>query len=320
MIDAPGPWGSGPFVLTEGASSCEVTPAIISPRPFMCTWLPKPDRSPIVTLEANPYYFEPERGPRVGRIRFRNDLTPAAALDLCLNTEGEVDLVTEVSARDAGRVQSSPYAKLVAVESPRVIAGTFNRWLTEIPFSDRRLREALNLAVDRQQLVREGLAGYAVPSAGLTPAWFREFPAGIYPRPFDPERARALLQASGWPAGRSLRIAAPTKLAPLAQLLARQFETALRIGVQVKEIPADRQLAEQRVLVEKKLMPNWDLLLAFIDAPFFAEMSPVYFHREFFGVDGTLRAGPPIPEFDTLFRLLAAQTNAESRLQIASQI
>ena len=106
MIDEPGPWGTGPFTLVQGASSILTRNVIMSPDPYTCAWLiESEDRTPEVVLEANLDHWNlAERGPRVARAVFRNNLVPAQALDLCLSGDGEVDIVTEVSPADAERV------------------------------------------------------------------------------------------------------------------------------------------------------------------------------------------------------------------------
>jgi len=50
-----------------------------------------------VVLQANIDHWNRERGPRLERVTFRNDLSPEEALTLVCDTEGEVDIVTEVS-------------------------------------------------------------------------------------------------------------------------------------------------------------------------------------------------------------------------------
>src|SRR5438876_10868138 len=81
------------------------------------------ERSPRLVLEANRSHWNIERGPRLERAVFRNDLTPAQALDLCISTEGEMDIVTEVSPADATRVIASEHANLVVCDANRVLLG-----------------------------------------------------------------------------------------------------------------------------------------------------------------------------------------------------
>ena len=39
MIDAPGPWGTGPYTLVEGFSSLENEIGLIQAEPLTCVWL-----------------------------------------------------------------------------------------------------------------------------------------------------------------------------------------------------------------------------------------------------------------------------------------
>jgi len=87
VIDAPGPWGSGPFVLAEGHSSLDTEQAVTSEGPFACTWLQRQDRTPQVRLRANTDYWDAVRGPHLREIVFRNDLSRSEALDLVCDGE-----------------------------------------------------------------------------------------------------------------------------------------------------------------------------------------------------------------------------------------
>lgn len=140
--------------------------AVIDRDPFAATWLLREDRTPRVRLEANPHYWDTRRGPHLAAVVFRNDLDRAQALDAVCDREGEVDVVTEVPHRHAGRVQRSPHARLVTVDAVRALAGVLNRAADGVPLHDRRARRALNLAVDRACLVRDCFAGHARPSPG----------------------------------------------------------------------------------------------------------------------------------------------------------
>jgi hypothetical protein len=96
--------------------------------PLVCVWLPTgTPRSDRVVLEANASHWNTQRGPRLERVIFRNDLSPAEALDLVCTTEGAVDLVTEVAPAHAQTVSASEHAKLVRVDAMRVLVGVINR-------------------------------------------------------------------------------------------------------------------------------------------------------------------------------------------------
>ncbi|GAC1356764.1 MAG: hypothetical protein NVSMB38_38590 [Ktedonobacteraceae bacterium] len=277
------------------------------------------DRSPRLVLEANRSHWNLERGPRLERVIYRNDLSPAEALELCISTEGEMDIVSEVSPADAERILASKYAKLVACDANRVLVGVINRFPLDIPLNDTRVRKALNLAVDKQKIIAQGLAGYANPLCALTPSWCTGFPAGMQGYEHDAGQAKKLLDEVGWPAGRNLRIATPAPFEGIGQLMAADIKEALGIGVEVIAVPAEQMLAGSRLLIEKKLPPPWDILVTgWFDLS--SDSPPAAVHREFFGSDGAFRAGPEIPEFNRLFTEMATQIDGPKLIKASEQI
>ncbi|MDQ0219175.1 ABC transporter substrate-binding protein [Peribacillus cavernae] len=321
MLDASGPWGTAPFILSEGYSSIENKIAIITRKPFACTWLTEAeDRTSVVRLEANPNYWNKKRGPRIERVVFRNDLSPEQALELCTSTEGHVDIVTDVEPADASGVVSSACAKLISVDANQVLAGTFNRFAKDSSFHDRRLREAFNLSVNRENVIAKGFLGYANTIAAMTPSWAKDFPEELKPRPYDPAKARQLFrEAGGWPSGRVLEIAATEKYGSPARLIANDIKNVLRIDTKVKIIPESSKNKWLRVAAEKKLLPNWDILLVDTFA-LFSEATPAFIHREYFGADGAYRAGPKFETFDQLYAQMASETDPDQLILKAKQI
>ena len=321
MIDAPGPWGTGPFTLVEGASSVDTIMAIQRVRPdFVATNLIiAEDRTPRVVLEANRDHNS-GRMAALERVVFVNDVTPEEALAAVCDRDGELDIVTEVSPADAQRVEGSEHARLVTIDANRLLVGIFNtREDNDAPLGHVRAREALNWAVDRHRMAEEGLLGYATPLVALTPQWCHGAAPGAEPRRRDPVRARELMTAAGWPEGRALRIATPAGLEGLTRMLADDVEDALGLRVEVLVVPGEEETAGSRALVEKKLPLPWDVLMH----PWFdlsSDMPPGFVHREFYGHDGGFRAGPEDPEFDRLFAELVRTTDAGAARQLAERI
>ena len=290
----------------------------MSAEPYACSWLIEAEqRDPLVVLEANLDHWNRARGPWVEKAVFRNDLTPDRALELCLTTDGEVDIVTEVSPADADRVQASEHARLVVNDANRVLVGIINRQERDVPLQDPQVRRALNLAVDRAKVIEQGLAGYATPLSALTPPWCSGYPAGAQPYDHDPEQAKALF--SSWPAGRPLRLATAGAFEGVAALLADDLRSSLGVEVEVLVVPEAVSAAGARVLVENKLTSPWDILLfGWFDLS--SEAPPAAVHREFFGLDGAFRAGPPVPEFDALFDEMKVQLDGEQLVEVAERI
>src|SRR5215813_13930125 len=131
MTDGAGPWGTGPYKLVEGFSTPE-------------------KRSDRVVLEANTNYWDPTRFPRLQRIIFDNTLSQKEAVELVKTGEGRVDVVTELSPLDTLRVAESPFAQVVKNRKSLVtVFGMFNMRKTGNPWTDVRLRQAVNFAINR---------------------------------------------------------------------------------------------------------------------------------------------------------------------------
>ncbi|MBX5484869.1 MAG: peptide ABC transporter substrate-binding protein [Myxococcaceae bacterium] len=89
--------------------------------------------------------------------------------------------------------------------APRL--GVYFLWLQceKKPLDDPRVRRALNLAIDREKLVRYVLKGGQIPADHLVPdALLTESTGYVSPRGegFDPEKARKLLAEAGYPGGK----------------------------------------------------------------------------------------------------------------------
>ena len=73
--------------------------------------------------------------------------------------------------------------------------------VTRPPFTDPRVREALNLAIDRKLLVERVTQGGQQPASGIVPPGLEGYPASKQVQ-FNPDRARQLLAEAGFPGGK----------------------------------------------------------------------------------------------------------------------
>ncbi|MDW3207349.1 MAG: ABC transporter substrate-binding protein [Alphaproteobacteria bacterium] len=68
----------------------------------------------------------------------------------------------------------------------------------EGPFADKRVRQAINYAIDKKALVDQILQGTAEVASGPTPPAFSwAYNESLQPYPYDPEKAKALLKEAG---------------------------------------------------------------------------------------------------------------------------
>src|SRR5919109_5607110 len=172
MLDAAGPWGTGPYKLVEGVSL--------------------PDkRSDQVVLEANLAYWDPTRFPRLHRIIFDNTLSQQEAVERVKTSEGRVDLVTGLSPLETLRVAESPFAAVVKNRGALVtVFGQFNMRKVGSPWHDVRLRQAVNYAINREDLIRYAAKGNGVIIPALVTVQGFGHAPDLAPYPFDPGTAR----------------------------------------------------------------------------------------------------------------------------------
>ncbi|GLW11751.1 ABC transporter substrate-binding protein [Microtetraspora sp. NBRC 13810] len=148
-------------------------------------------------LRANPRY----RGPRPAYATVEVRTIPDANARVAALRAGEVDGLFDKGALLPGQVTAvaaDPRYRVVQTPSALTHYLTFNS--SRPPFSDPRLREAADLAIDRAGIARTLLAGTAAPGgAFLSPAFGDLAAPGITAR-HDPARARELVAAAGAPA------------------------------------------------------------------------------------------------------------------------
>jgi peptide/nickel transport system substrate-binding protein len=143
---------------------------------------------------------------------------------------GELDLINQLPARNVGELEIQPGFRVAARSSLGV--DYLQMSLTTPPFDDPRVRRALDLALDRRQLVEEDLRGQGQPVGQMiSPDVFGYDPA-LLPPERDLETARRLLAEAGHAEGLELTLEyrAGREIAPLV----RQLGEA---GVKITAVP-----------------------------------------------------------------------------------
>jgi len=189
-------------------------------------------RAARVVLEANTAYWDHSRFPRLQRIVFDNTIEQQEALELVKTTEGRVDLVTELRPLETLRVAESPFAKVVKNRGSLMsVSGWFNMRKAGSRWGDLRLRQAVNFAINREDLIRYATRGNGVIIPGIVPARSFGYNHDLAPYPFDPIKTRHLFREAGYPEGFALTLIAPEVLAVQATVVSKMLE---QVGLQVE--------------------------------------------------------------------------------------
>lgn len=85
---------------------------------------------------------------------------------------------------------------------PALISYYYRINCTRKPFTDARVRKAINLAIDREQITRDVVALGQKPALHFVPAGIRGYEQPVSELRYDPEQARTLLAEAGFPGGK----------------------------------------------------------------------------------------------------------------------
>lgn len=142
-----------------------------------------------LVLEANPNYHL--GAPQIGTLNFRQLDGDVATAQL---GTGELDLAF-ISATDVDLVEGFDNVSLQPAQGVGFIRMAINH--TQERFQDERVRQALHYAIDRQSIVDVVLEGFGqVENVGFHAEW--ALPDDLNDYPYDPDRARELLEEAGW--------------------------------------------------------------------------------------------------------------------------
>jgi ABC-type transport system substrate-binding protein len=222
-----------------------------------------------VVLEANPAYWDKARLPRLQRIIFDNTLAQHDAVEMVKTGEGRVDLASELSPLDTLRVAESPFAKVVKNrDNMGFVFGRYNMLKAGSPWRDVRLRQAVNFAINREDLIRYATKGNGVIIPALLTVNSFGYDPDLVPYAFDPVKARALLREAGYPDGLAVTLIAPPPLEVQATVIGKMLE---QIGFTVERQMLDPTVYNQKTRLDTLDQPAeqqaWDIALTLWNDP-----------------------------------------------------
>lgn len=225
VLSSPSPWLPAQIALwlvlippTQSADAILKTPVGSGPYSFV-EW--KSGQS--ITLAANPNYpaGSPKGQPIAKKVTFRFVTEPSTRVaDLLSGTAGVI--------RGVPVDQQKPIADGGATAVVDPICGvSFIRVPNDVaPFSDARVRQALNYAVDVAGIISALNAGQGKPLATLFPEGGLGYSASLAPYAYDPDKAKSLLKDAGVTSLETSLEYASTERADLAEAVAAQLSDA----------------------------------------------------------------------------------------------
>jgi peptide/nickel transport system substrate-binding protein len=137
-----------------------------------------------ITVEAYPDYWGEPPALTSADFVYRTE----SAVRVSMITAGEADIASMIAPQDAEQTRTvaqtipeTPFLRL-DVSSP--------------PLDDLRIRQAIDSAIDRDELVRTVFGGYAVPAGTIIAPGVIGFNPDLTPTPYDPQQATELVAAA----------------------------------------------------------------------------------------------------------------------------
>lgn len=160
---------------------------------------------------------------------------PEVAAGVAALQAGDVDIVVNIPPSELERIGKSKDITVGGVPSTRSMFVKYNN-LKEPFKGNKKLRQALNYAVDKQMIIDGLLGGTVQPSnCQVTMEGYFGYNADLEAYPYDPDKARQLLKEAGYADGLEIEYEVPLGRYLLSseinQVIASQLE---EVGVKTK--------------------------------------------------------------------------------------
>ncbi|MEK7858264.1 MAG: ABC transporter substrate-binding protein [Elusimicrobiota bacterium] len=259
------------------------------------------ERGKRITLEANKKWWGGH--PKVKRLVFLF-LPQKEQVEGLLR--GDVDVVTELPGTDTLAVMKSGVARIVKKETFYTVGSSIN--ISAGPMADKRVRQAINYAINKDDLIRYDLLGNGKPLGSLSMSGETGHDKGVRPYPYDPGKARRLLKEAGYPDGLRLKVVVKAQGERTMQIIAKQLE---KVGIQL-----DTRITTDATVIQDIRGQEWDFTFGgcpdplahsfFIQFIFLSSLSPYSVQKN--------------PAYDNLLQKMATTLDVKEQDRAAKEL
>ncbi|MBL8644203.1 MAG: ABC transporter substrate-binding protein [Rhodospirillaceae bacterium] len=189
-----------------------------------------------IRMTANPTSW---RKPKIPKLDVRELTEGTARLQALLS--GAIDIALYLNPEDKAEVENAG-GSVVTRSGGSVEVLSFIT-VKKSPLQDKRVRQALNYAVDKQAIVDGLLGGVAVAASQPAPKGAFGRDEALKPYPYDPARAKALLAEAGYEKGFSFTVEASSggrgPTGSIAQKIAQDL-AAVGVTMEIRSVPQSK--------------------------------------------------------------------------------
>ncbi|HEY0523382.1 MAG TPA: ABC transporter substrate-binding protein [Stellaceae bacterium] len=165
------PIGSGPFYLVQY------------------------QKDAIIRYKAFPQYWGGKQ--KIDDLVFA--ITPDASVRYAKLKAGECHVMPYPNPADLQAMRQDP--NITVLDQPGLNIGYLAFNTTKKPFDDKRVRQALNMAINKKAIIDAVYLGSGVPAINPIPPTIWSYNDQIKDYPYDPEQAKKVLAEAGYPNG-----------------------------------------------------------------------------------------------------------------------
>ncbi|MBI4588503.1 MAG: hypothetical protein HY725_06660 [Candidatus Rokubacteria bacterium] len=204
-----------------------------------------------INMVSNPEYWQGK--PKLDKLTIK--IVPDPSVQVASLRAGEAQLISDVPVHVAKQIQATKGLKVVP--APFGSVTVVNLYSHEGgPLADKRVRQALNYAINKQLILDRILQGYSTIAQGqvVTPEAFG-FDPETKAYPYDPQKAKQLLAEAGYPNGFRMPLTSSWGRYPMDKEICIAMADQLgKVGVQVDL--KDYEWGVSQDLTKKLQMPN----------------------------------------------------------------
>ncbi|OQX28847.1 MAG: ABC transporter substrate-binding protein [Spirochaeta sp. LUC14_002_19_P3] len=147
-----------------------------------------------IVLEKNKDYWQP-----VYLDRLILKVIPDATARWLALQKGEADIIDFPAADDLPAMDKDDNIQLI--QQPGLNVGYLALNNEKKPYDDKRVRQAMNYAINRDEIIKAVYGSAGQPAKNPIPPTMWSYNDDIKPYPYDPAKAKALLAEAGYPNG-----------------------------------------------------------------------------------------------------------------------
>lgn len=218
-VFAAAPIGSGPFKFVSWSKDEEVV------------------------LEKNPDYYG--EVPNFDRLIYRT--IPETSDRVAALQAGEVDIIQSIPTTQVDFLSGLSDIKVCKQPSTALYWLQFNLVGPETPLNDRRVRQAINYAVNRDLIIDGVLDGNAVKSVSISTPSYKGYDPNVKGYEYDLEKAKQLMASAGYEDGFDIELVVVPggSGTDVVQSIAAQLAD-INITVEIRQIDNSTKIEQQK--------------------------------------------------------------------------